>query len=644
MVGYSGTWSGGIGPPSRVVWAAKGSSVVLPCRLGQQGADAAGDDWLNVTWQRNNDTIESDRRHLLTKQRHLNITKVVHRRGRVTDEGEYRCLIYIPKGIVTSPPTNLYTATLSKNVVVSPTNVSVVEGESVRLTCQIDSHPPANLTWVRDQQSLPQDDRYTNPISGVLQINQVQQADSGSYKCLAENLLAVKKSRRSDGVILRVLPRGEGENYKSPSFLSPKDLVRVIQGQDVTIECAASGWPIPSISWQRKLNVSQSNVWEAVVAGVSAGITTIAPGRLYFTNAEPNSHAGTYRCTATNTNPNNQQMITVSQDIPLDVLTPPVITDPPNNTLTVTAKTARLNCSASGHPPPHVTWYIRGKPVPIKGRILQHASNQLVFTNSITSDTGLYQCLAINDAGYASSWAHMFVNSSKNQPDPPQNLQYVLLSPSSVLLSWDPVNPASGEVLKAYSIHYNEIHSGAMDQHAVSQNTSHLLERLKPDTNYTARVRAYSNHASEPSESLYFRTREDVPSGAPSLQLTATSPTSLLVMWNKLPQEEAGGKIIGYKIYWRKRKETYYYNLHEVGEDVFKYEIEGLHPGKKYEVRVLAGTSVGYPNPIDENNWPYVAQKLPDRIETNTPAAPIITIKLLNETDNNATKNLAVKV
>lgn len=48
-----------------------------------------------------------------------------------------------------------------------------------------------------------------------------------------------------------------------------------------------------------------------------------------------------------------------------------------------------------------------------------------------------------------------------------------------------------------------------MERQEVSLNTSLLLEGLKPNTNYTAFVRAYSNFPSEISESLVFRTAED---------------------------------------------------------------------------------------------------------------------------------------
>lgn len=89
------------------------------------------------------------------------------------------------------------------------------------------------------------------------------------------------------------------------------------------------------------------------------------------------------------------------QERELDIMTPPEVIDSPKPVNTLSAKTARLNCSVTGHPTPRVIWYKNGRPVFIKGRIVQSGTNQLLFYNSITADKGMYQCLAINDAGYA---------------------------------------------------------------------------------------------------------------------------------------------------------------------------------------------------------------------------------------------------
>ncbi|MPC26838.1 Protogenin B [Portunus trituberculatus] len=195
--------------------------------------------------------------------------------------------------------------------------------------------------------------------------------------------------------------------------------------------------------------------------------TTPFSGVLHIVGVQA-SDAGTYRCLASNTvlsKDRRSSSVTVTvleageedvfrapsflspkkhlREIELDIMVPPEIISPPEALDTLLAKTARLDCMVVGNPPPRVTWYKDGLTVNTKGRIIQTSANQLVFTNSITSDTGLYQCLAHNDAGYASSWAPMVINSSKNHPDPPQNLHYVVLSSTSVLLTWDAVLPTS---------------------------------------------------------------------------------------------------------------------------------------------------------------------------------------------------------
>ncbi|XP_063605613.1 protogenin B-like [Penaeus indicus] len=558
---------------------------------------------------------------------------VVKRRGGVTDEGEYRCLVSTPVGVITGPPITLRVATMTKSFVLKPSNVSVVEGESVRLTCQIDSEPPATFTWTLDQQPLPQDDRYATFNSGVLHINGVQRTNAGIYRCLATNSVAGKE-RHSNGISVTVLERGEGDNYKLPSFLSPKDPVRVVQGENAIIECLATGVPLPTISWQRKLNESAG--WEVLKMGVN-GVSMIGQGTLVLSNVQ-NTSSGRYACTAKSYNSNTKREASVSRERELDVLTPPEVIDSPKPVNTLSAKTARLNCSVTGHPTPRVIWYKNGRPVVIKGRIVQSETNQLLFYNSITADKGMYQCLAINDAGYASSWALVVINSSKNQPEPPQNLNYVVLSSTSVLLTWDAVHPVNGE-LKAYSVHYVESEGSAMERQEVSLNTSLLLEGLKPNTNYTAFVRAYSNFPSEISESLVFRTAEDVPTDVPVVQLVPLSPTTLLVKWSPLAPEQARGTIHGYKILWRKRNH-HYYHVQEVLADVHEFQITDLHPGKKYEVQVLAATKAGYPT---KSGWPWIQQKMGEPTQ-DVPFPPEVTLKVLNDTSSDSAGRLAIKV
>lgn len=76
---------------------------------------------------------------------------------------------------------------------------------------------------------------------------------------------------------------------------------------------------------------------------------------------------------------------------------------------------------------------------------------ELVLSNTVSNDSGVYQCVASSAAGVAWAAARLTVNVSRGQPRPPSHLVCTTLSSSSVLLIWEQPIPTS---LKAFTIHY----------------------------------------------------------------------------------------------------------------------------------------------------------------------------------------------
>lgn len=74
-----------------------------------------------------------------------------------------------------------------------------------------------------------------------------------------------------------------------------------------------------------------------------------------------------------------------------------------------------------------------------------------MLSNTVSNDSGVYQCVASSAAGVAWAAARLTVNVSRGQPRPPSHLVCTTLSSSSVLLSWEQPIPTS---LKAFTIHY----------------------------------------------------------------------------------------------------------------------------------------------------------------------------------------------
>ncbi|CAG2068859.1 unnamed protein product, partial [Timema podura] len=140
------------------------------------------------------------------------------------------------------------------------------------------------------------------------------------------------------------------------------------------------------------------------------------------------------------------------------------------------------------------------------GRIKQN-SRQLVLSTTVSADSGVYQCIAVNPLGEVSTAARLVVMSSQYQPDPPGGLSCRSLSSSQVLLQWEKPSP-KGKEIQAYTYHYLPT-DGGEERQDVIVNTSHVVDKLKPFTNYTFYVRGYSmRSASDASQRVVCETME----------------------------------------------------------------------------------------------------------------------------------------
>ena len=75
------------------------------------------------------------------------------------------------------------------NLTISPASqVTVNESNTAALFCSATGNPPAKLSWVRINGSLPSD-RIKVTSDGLLQIDDVRLDDAGKYKCIARNIL-----------------------------------------------------------------------------------------------------------------------------------------------------------------------------------------------------------------------------------------------------------------------------------------------------------------------------------------------------------------------------------------------------------------------------------------------------------------------
>ena len=126
-----------------------------------------------------------------------------------------------------------------------------------------------------------------------------------------------------------------------------------------------------------------------------------------------------------------------------------------------------------------------GRLLTISGRIKQRSKSpanrgyvsELVLSNTVTSDSGIYQCVAENLAGYASASACLLVNVSQGRPEPPANVRAVAVSSTDIQLAWDPPRNVAVDDIKAYTVHITA--EGGEELQEVSLTNSFRVEHLK---------------------------------------------------------------------------------------------------------------------------------------------------------------------
>ncbi|XP_076984267.1 hemicentin-2 [Tamandua tetradactyla] len=150
-------------------------------------------------------------------------------------------------------------------------------GSSVQLDCVVHGDPLPDIRWIKD--GLPLWGSHLRQLlqNGSLTIHRTEMGDAGRYQCLAENEMgAVEK------VVILVL-------QSAPVFqVEPQDAT-VRSGDDVALQCQATGEPVPTVEW----------LWAGQPLRVNRRIRTLLDGSLWLESVEAGD-AGVYECVAHN--------------------------------------------------------------------------------------------------------------------------------------------------------------------------------------------------------------------------------------------------------------------------------------------------------------------------------------------------------
>ncbi|EDO41500.1 predicted protein, partial [Nematostella vectensis] len=580
-------------------------------------------------WLKDGARIKPDDRHVVLTSGALRIQSVQGRRkGFGNDEGVYQCLASNRAGTVASRKVTLHIAVLSRKFEEQPQSINAWEGTTARFSCKVKkAYPAPSISWEHNGQVIVPSKRHVVLPNGALQIHNVQQVDQGTYQCVASNIARIRRSNTATLTVQQVLWQGriaptaflpkvkviylgtycsfiKTKSSKQPNFTTIPSNTSVISGEEAVLECIATGVPVPTVQWKKVGGADRAYDYSlAKPGGCNLRIRSASP-----------KDGGEYMCivSASGRSMTHSTFLSVQgRLVDLDFFVvcnfrrvfflPSVYSKPPHfiNTpklpkgLLDIGATLTLQCSATGVPPPRITWLKNGKEL-VGNQRQSGINNDLVIQSLSTKDSGVYQCFAENDIGSVQTSTRVLVRrSGKLNTYPPLNVTGVGISSEEVNISWLP--PRGPEQVLAYSINYQPADKSSKELQVVLAKdfTSEVIRSLSGFTKYTFYVTPFFTKGQGlNSEVITVQTLPGKPSTSPgNIVLNSLTPDSIDVSWDPPPKRYRNGILTSYIIKYHNKSISETILL---PSSMQKKTISGLASGEVYMVQVAAATKMGW--------------------------------------------------
>ncbi|KAL8593184.1 hypothetical protein ACOMHN_009839 [Nucella lapillus] len=270
----------------------------------------------------------------------------------------------------------------------------------------------------------------------TLQILELEPQDEGQYVCEAVNNLGDidtaaqlqveevrhrrKRKEETEAVphikVSRQEEEGDVVETMPPEFTLPLvDQVRQV-GEDVEFSVTVSSHPEAEVQWlcgDRRVSPSPRHVMHHRRDVYRLTVHDLTP-----------QDAGEWKCVAINPlgTATSSCDLRVLETIPEDHRAPRFPQELEDMTVTHGSK-VQLECEVIGFPQPHIQWYKDRRRIESDQHYAVRCDNNLcmlVISSADYDDTGAYMCLAVNDAGSASTEARIRVQSVHDKVTRPE--------------------------------------------------------------------------------------------------------------------------------------------------------------------------------------------------------------------------------
>ncbi|XP_078379808.1 hemicentin-1-like isoform X8 [Oculina patagonica] len=319
--------------------SSSGNRVVLEGNNLTLHCNATGNPTPNITWTKDGSST------VLHQGETYSIVNVQRQAA-----GDYKCTAWNGVGEQKNA-TATVTVHFPAAIVRSSSNTVETEASNVTIYCNATGNPTPNITWTRRGSSAV---LHHGEIYIIYNINRNQ---AGDYICSAWNKIEDK-----DNATITI-------TVQYPATIESSSGNRVVlEGNNLTLHCNATGNPTPNITWTK-----------------DGSSTVLHQGETYSMVNIQRQAAGDYKCTAWNgVGERKNATATVTVHFPA------AIVSSSSNTVETEASNVTIYCNATGNPTPNITWTRRGS-----SAVLHHRESYIIY-NITRNQAGDYICSAWN--------------------------------------------------------------------------------------------------------------------------------------------------------------------------------------------------------------------------------------------------------
>ncbi|XP_063985766.1 neogenin isoform X2 [Diachasmimorpha longicaudata] len=488
----------------------------------------------------------------------LYVTSVTSDNAETT--GKYQCLASVDDvGAIVSGAAEIKVATLPE-FQEEPRDTMVYLGQIAYLVCSLPmiERGRVRVHWLKDEHPLMIDDsRMSLMPSGALEIDDVRTQDVGAYRC---NVSGYGQSRLSRKAQLSLLTSDLDQAPTAPIFIAKPHQQVAIEGSTITLECAANGYPKPTILWLKDgITVD--------LAALDSRYREVAASSLMITDVMEEDN-GSYQCRAEN------RVETLDAVAEVVVQVPPRFVKRPEDKVANKNQDLEFECEISGKPEPRVTWLKNGERITLSEYWQLVNSNNLRINGLLAIDAGIFQCIGVNPAGSVQAAARLTINipkkNSSKTTTPKSAMKKKKLSHQRLYNNtWQHPSTLLGHTSAPYTPHPlsmddpSDLHREIDDPIPLYDPASHFLDDTDgPDV-----------------------AEGSVPSAPRNLSVVIVKSRFVTLRWEE--PENTNGDALTYNLYY-KQEGAQRERVLSTGHKQLDAVIRSLQPGVTYEFRVVA--------------------------------------------------------